>query len=106
MPERCGNNGGQGIGAGHVCICTGTKGHEPFMGVGHGCSCGALWKDPATKGVEAVMRGMDDVILDHRFTRRGECACGAVIREMDPALIARHLAGALAAEGFGYLGHE
>ncbi len=45
MAEKCGHNGGQGIGAGHTCVCTGTKGHAPFNGVGHGCSCGALWRD-------------------------------------------------------------
>jgi hypothetical protein len=43
--ETCGHDGGQGIGAGHVCKCVGKKGHEPFYGVGHGCSCGALWKE-------------------------------------------------------------
>jgi len=43
--EVCGDDGGQGIGAGHVCKCVGKKGHEPYYGVGHGCSCGALWKD-------------------------------------------------------------
>lgn len=45
--ERCGHDGGTGIGAGHRCVCTGSKGHAPFHGVGHGCSCGALWRDAA-----------------------------------------------------------
>jgi hypothetical protein len=43
--DLCGANGGTGIGAGHVCICAGRKGHEPYHGVGHGCKCGALWRD-------------------------------------------------------------
>ena len=41
MAERCGNNGGQGIGAGHVCICVRAK-HPPGKLL-HGCSCGATW---------------------------------------------------------------
>ena len=36
--EKCGHEGGVGIGAGHRCVCTGSKGHAPFHGVGHGCS--------------------------------------------------------------------
>lgn len=43
--QICGATGGYGIGAGHECRCNGTKGHEPYYGVGHGCSCGALWAD-------------------------------------------------------------
>ena len=41
--EKCGHNGGQGIGSGHVCLCVRGKDHLPA----HGCSCGAIWKDPA-----------------------------------------------------------
>ena len=43
--ERCGADGGVGIGAGHRCACTGSKGHAPFYGKAHGCSCGALWDE-------------------------------------------------------------
>ena len=40
----CGDDGGRGIGAGHICRCTATLGHEPIYGAYHGCECGALWK--------------------------------------------------------------
>jgi hypothetical protein len=43
--ERCGHNGGQGIGAGHVCTCVRLKGHAFDSNRPHGCSCGALWAD-------------------------------------------------------------
>lgn len=38
-PGLCNNNGGQGIGAGHVCMCNMKPGHDGR----HGCSCGATW---------------------------------------------------------------
>lgn len=51
--ERCNADGGQGIGAGHVCKCNAPAGHEPIYGVGHGCSCGAVWRDhPAEAHIE------------------------------------------------------
>lgn len=43
--ERCGHDGGHGIGAGHRCVCAATKGHPPLHGIGHGCTCGALWRE-------------------------------------------------------------
>lgn len=45
--ERCLADGGTGLGAGHHCKCVGKKNHEPYYGVGHGCGCGALWKEPS-----------------------------------------------------------
>ena len=44
--QKCGHNGGQGIGAGHVCLCVREKGHPLDSDRPHGCSCMALWKDP------------------------------------------------------------
>lgn len=76
--ERCGHNGGTGIGAGHVCVCTGSKGHAPFHGVGHGCSCGALWRDSA-----------NTESLEVRDARRS-------VAEADPGILAA--AKALASE--------
>ncbi len=44
-PRRCGNDGGVGIGAGHVCRCVREAGHSmtDYNGRAHGCTCGALW---------------------------------------------------------------
>lgn len=42
--DYCGDDGGQGIGAGHVCRCVAKAGHKPIYGEYHGCECGALWK--------------------------------------------------------------
>jgi len=39
----CDDNGGQGIGAGHVCKCVRTAGHPNDSDRPHGCVCGALW---------------------------------------------------------------
>lgn len=45
--EKCNNDGGRGIGAGHVCRCVREKGHTTRIYQAdprtHGCSCGALW---------------------------------------------------------------
>lgn len=54
--RKCGVSGGTGIGAGHVCICNAPLGHEPIYGRGHGCSCGAVWSDPAPAGETAEVR--------------------------------------------------
>jgi len=48
-PGQCGHNGGQGIGAGHVCECVRAAGHPLDSDRPHGCTCMALWAD---KGVE------------------------------------------------------
>lgn len=45
-PDRggsCGGSGGQGIGAGHVCVCIRPAGHPLDSDRPHGCECGALW---------------------------------------------------------------
>jgi hypothetical protein len=42
-PPRCDNNGGQGIGAGHVCRCIRETGHPDDSDRPHGCPCGAVW---------------------------------------------------------------
>jgi hypothetical protein len=39
----CGSDGGQGIGAGHRCECTRTRGHALDNDRPHGCPCGAPW---------------------------------------------------------------
>jgi hypothetical protein len=46
IPERCNDNGGYGIGAGHECLCMRNKNHSTtdYGGRSHGCSCGALWR--------------------------------------------------------------
>lgn len=41
--KSCGHDGGQGIGAGHVCRCTRKRGHALDSERPHGCSCGAMW---------------------------------------------------------------
>lgn len=46
LPELCNNYGGQGIGAGHVCLCNRHAGHGAFYfgdPRSHGCECGAMW---------------------------------------------------------------
>lgn len=77
--DICGANGGQGIGAGHVCVCNAPKGHPPIYGRGHGCSCGAIWSDPAPEGESVEVK-----IARH------------AVASADPALLAA--AKALAAE--------
>lgn len=42
--ERCGSDGGRGIGAGHVCSCVRYAGHPLDWARPHGCTCGALWR--------------------------------------------------------------
>lgn len=46
-PGRCNDDGGVGIGAGHICRCTRELGHPmtDHSGRAHGCTCGALWGD-------------------------------------------------------------
>jgi len=44
----CDDNGGQGIGAGHVCKCVRTAGHPNDSDRPHGCVCGALWGNRVT----------------------------------------------------------
>jgi hypothetical protein len=41
----CNHSGGQGIGAGHVCLCVREAGHPLDSDRPHGCSCMALWAD-------------------------------------------------------------
>lgn len=50
--ERCGHIGGQGIGAGHVCICV--RAVHPPGELRHGCSCGALWRDEEVNPHESM----------------------------------------------------
>jgi hypothetical protein len=40
---RCDADGGTGIGAGHVCLCTRASGHPDDAERPHGCECGAMW---------------------------------------------------------------
>lgn len=57
--ERCSHNGGQGIGAGHVCLCVRGKGHDLTDSPRpHGCSCGAIWADSATVAKPRVVADM------------------------------------------------
>ncbi|WP_246872517.1 hypothetical protein [Rhodococcus sp. DMU1] len=42
---KCGHNGGQGTGAGHVCVCIRGMNHPFDSERPHGCSGGALWTD-------------------------------------------------------------
>jgi hypothetical protein len=39
----CDDDGGRGIGAGHVCRCVRKDGHPIDSDRPHGCTCGALW---------------------------------------------------------------
>lgn len=44
--ETCNDDGGRGIGAGHVCHCLMLAGHAGR----HGCHCGAMWKTEQKEG--------------------------------------------------------
>lgn len=88
--ELCGADGGQGLGAGHVCKCVGKKGHAPFYGKGHGCSCGAIWSDPEVKA-EPVTNQRDEI------ARIIQMSCST--RMSDET--ARHYADNLVRSGYG-----
>lgn len=44
-PPKCFHDGGQGIGAGHVCLCIREHDHPDDSDRPHACGCGAVWAD-------------------------------------------------------------
>lgn len=50
-----------------------------------------------------MAEGIAEVLLAHRVSRTGRCACGAVLFDVSPERIAAHQAAVLAANGYGKL---
>ena len=77
---RCNDDGGQGVGAGHVCRCVRPAGHSLDAERPHGCPCGAPWADRGDLTREEYrMLRRTAIFLDLRRAHIGAAMLRAVV---------------------------